>query len=121
MCSSDLRALNRVYIPQDAFAAAGIGPESLDAAKASPALLSVISGLARRTWELLTVSRAFAGQIRDRRLAFEVSVIQIFAEDLDKKLMQRDPLSERVHHGKSDALRLLVPAFIRFLKRRAAA
>ena len=116
-CAKDYRDLNRVYIPLDAFAAAGIGPEELDAAKASPALRSVISGLAQRTWDLLMQSRPFAGQIRDRRLAFEVSVIQTFAEDLDRKLMRRDPLSERVHHGKLDALCLLVPAFLHYVAR----
>jgi squalene synthase HpnC len=116
-CAKDYRDLNRVYIPQDAFAAVDIGPEALAAAKASPALRGIISGLARRTWDLLMQSRIFAGQIRDRRLAFEVSVIQTLAEDLDRKLMQRDPLSERVHHGKGEVLRLLVPAFFRFAAR----
>src|SRR5262249_48104459 len=38
-CGKDFRDLNRVYIPLDAFAAAGATPEELGAAKASPKLL----------------------------------------------------------------------------------
>ena len=35
-CAKDYRELNRVYIPQDALAAAGIGVEALGAAKRQP-------------------------------------------------------------------------------------
>jgi squalene synthase HpnC len=113
-CAKDYRDLDRVYIPLDAFAAAGIGPKSLDAPRASPALRNVIAALAHRTSELLVQSRPFASGIRDARLALEVSVIQTLAEDLCRRLMKRDPLSERVHHRKSEILRLAIPAFASF-------
>jgi squalene synthase HpnC len=100
-CGKDRREIDRVYIPLDRLAQAGIGVESLDATAASPALRGVISGLAARTMELLDISRPFARQVKDLRLALEIAVIQALAEDLTRTLMVRDPLSERVHHGKA--------------------
>jgi len=119
-CAKDFRSLNRVYIPLDAFAAAGIGPEALNGARASPALMGIIAGMARRTSDLLAQSRGFAGQIRDYRLACEVSVIQTLAENLSHRLGSRDPLSERVHHRKSEALLFALSATIRFAAGRLA-
>ena len=105
-CGKDRRTLDRVYIPQDALAAAGLGVEALDAPVASSALRGVIAELAAHTEELLFHSRPFAGQIADRRLAYEVAVIQRLAEDLNRRLMTRDPLSQRVHHKPWEALGL---------------
>lgn len=113
-CAKDYRALNRVYIPTSAFAAAGIGPEALNEKAGSPQLRGIVSGLAGLTWDLLSRSRIFASQIHDRRLALEVSVIQSLAEDLVQRLMRRDPLSMRVHHSKMEALALGLSAAMRF-------
>ena len=99
-CGADRRDLDRVYIPQDALAAEGIGVEALDAPAASPALARVISGLVHRTQALLDVSRPFAARVRDRRLAFDVAAIQRLAEGLCERLLRNDPLSARVHHTK---------------------
>jgi squalene synthase HpnC len=113
-CAKDYRELNRVYIPQDMLSdVAELGTE-----KASPQLLQTISALAKRTEGLLAQSQPFAGQIKDRRLALEVSMIQTFAEDLDKRLMRRDPLSERVHHRKLELMPLAFRAYLGFLGRR---
>ena len=117
-CKKDHRSLDRVYIPLDAMWACGIGPESLMADKASPALRRVISGLAQRTQTLLEQARPFAGQIRDTRLAFEVTVIQRLAQDLAAILMRRDPLSQRVHHARLDMIMLLMSAATRFIATR---
>jgi squalene synthase HpnC len=114
-CAKDYRLLNRVYIPMDGFAAAGIGPEELDHSRASPALMGLITDLARQTFELLVKSRGFAAGVRDARLASEISVIQVLAESLCRRLMNRDPLSERVHHRKSEVLLLAIPALISYL------
>jgi phytoene/squalene synthetase len=100
-CGKDYRALDRVYVPLDAFAAAGTGPEALGQCRASTALRSVIAGLARRTDVLLAEARPFARGIVDFRLGLEVSVIQRFAESLNRGLMRKDPLCEPVHHGKA--------------------
>ena len=113
-CGKDYRTLDRVYIPSDAFGAAGIDVETLGEPRASSALLQVIAGLARRTNALLTQAKPFARQIADSRLGLEVSVIQSLAEDLCRRLMTKDPLSERVHHRRFEAMRLAIPAGLRF-------
>jgi hypothetical protein len=62
--------------------------------------------LAERCQHLLAESAPFARSIRDRRLGVEVAVIQRLAVSLAARLRRRDPLSERVHHGKAEALLL---------------
>src|SRR5271168_2858986 len=52
-CREDYRALDRVYVPQDALAASGAAVEDLGAAAASPALLVCLHRLAERTERLL--------------------------------------------------------------------
>jgi hypothetical protein len=63
---------------------------------------------------LLVQSKTFAAGVRDARLALEISVIQVLAEDLCRRLVERDPLSERVHHRKAEIIPLLMRATIRF-------
>ena len=117
-CGKDYRDLDRVYIPRDAFAASGIGPEALGESHASPALLGAIAAVAKRNSILLARAKLFAAQIRDFRLALEVGVIQRLAEDLNRRLLERDPLSERVHHRKSEAVGLALSAAAQFFGRR---
>ena len=119
-CQKDHRALDRVYIPLDAMWAQGIGPEALMASTASPELRRAITGLAQRTRKLLDRARPFAAQIKDARLAYEVTVIQRLAEDLTAMLMRHDPLSQRVHHRKRDLVPLLLGATGRFIGTRLA-
>ncbi len=114
-CQKDHRALDRVYIPLDTMWAQGIGPEALMATAAAPELRRVITGLAQRTRKLLDRARPFAAQIKDARLAYEVTVIQRLAEDLAAMLMRHDPLSQRVHHRKRDLVPLLLGATGRFI------
>ena len=103
-CAKDYRALDRVYIPQDALRTHGLTVESLAASHASPALIRCLQDLARRTGTLLDQSRPFASMVRDTRLAMEVAAIQKLAERLVATLLVRDPLSERVHLRKSQML-----------------
>jgi hydroxysqualene synthase len=109
-CAKDYRDLDRVYIPRDAFAAAGTGPEALAAPRASPALLACIRGLAERTAGLLEEARPFARRIGDTRLALEVAVIHRLAQRLTGGLMKRDPLSERVHLSATESAPLALAA-----------
>ena len=103
-CGKDYREIDRVYVPGDTLDAAGVPIEALGAERATPALRKVIADLARRTWNLLETARPFAGQIVDARLALEVTVIQKLAESLTRRLIHRDPLSQRTHHGKAETL-----------------
>jgi squalene synthase HpnC len=98
-CKEDYLNLDRVYVPQDALAAAGTIAEALAADRASPALLDCLRKLAGRTERLLCESDGFALQINDTRLALEVAVINTLAHRITALLKSRDPLSERVHLG----------------------
>ena len=99
-CKTDFQALNRVYIPEDTLAATGATVEDLGRDAATPALRHCLTSLAERTGKLLDESAVFSSRIKDFRLAMEVAVIQSLARRLVALLMQRDPLSERVHLGR---------------------
>ena len=114
-CAKDYTMLDRVYIPRDTMAAHGVTVGALGAAKSTPGLRSVIAELARHNAQLLERSAPFASHISDKRLALEVSVIQRLAEDLNSRLLVRDPLCERVHHRRGELPRLLASAFARFV------
>jgi hydroxysqualene synthase len=117
-CGKDFRELNRVYIPLDAFAAAGAAPEELGAATASPALLACIHDLAARNERLLAEGAPFSGRIENTRLALEVSVIHTYARHIVALLQRRDPLSERVHLSKAQfALHGLTSVLLTSLRR----
>lgn len=113
-CGKDWRNLKRVYLPDDVLGEAGVRPEAMGGKAASPALKAVIHSLALKNADLLARSRPFSRRIRDVRLALEVDLIQTLAEDLNAKLMRRDPLSQPVHHSRPAVARLFLmrlPAF----------
>jgi squalene synthase HpnC len=98
-CKKDFQALNRVYVPEDALAAAGARVEDLGREVATPELRHCLSALTDRTGLLLDDSAVFSSRIKDFRLAMEVAVIHALARRLVGLLKSRDPLSERVHLG----------------------
>ncbi|GJD95787.1 squalene synthase HpnC [Methylobacterium iners] len=100
-CGKDFRSLDRVYIPQESLDRHGVRIEALGAAKASPALRAVIRELAERTLGLLDEGAVLPDLIRDTRLSLEIAAIHRLAVVLTKGLTSRDPLSEKVHHGKA--------------------
>jgi hydroxysqualene synthase len=103
-CGKDYRELDRVYIPEDLLAKNGASVQMLAEPQSPPELARTIRDVARLTMALLDESRPFSSQILDVRLALEVEVIQRLAEDLGRKLLRRDPLCEKVHHTKPEAL-----------------
>jgi phytoene/squalene synthetase len=114
-CAKDYRDLGRVYIPQSALQEKGLDVTALAQPHASPALKSVIAGLAAQNGVLLQQSQVFARLIRDSRLALEVDLIQTLAQDLNAMLTRRDPLSENVHHSKARVAGLFIgrlPVFL---------
>jgi len=119
-CGKDYHTIGRVYLPADTLAAHGARIEDLAADRASPGLRAAIIALARRAGGLLDESAGFAAMIRDRRLAAEVAAIHRLARSLVARLEQRDPLSERVHHGKAEAMLIAAGAALPMLWRRAA-
>lgn len=115
-CGKDYRMLDRVYIPLDT----GVTLADLGGSRGSEGLRVIVATLARRTRALLDQSADFAAHVRDRRLAAEVAVIHSLARSLTYRLERRDPLSERVHHGKIETLFLATGAALPALFRRAA-
>ena len=100
-CGADYRNLDRVYVPLDAFAAAGAAVEQLGAERATPELRACLLALTNRTAPLLEQSIELRGQVDDLRLSLEISVIQAYARRIVELLRARDPLSEKVHLSKA--------------------
>lgn len=98
-CAADYRNLDRVYVPLDALNREGLSVETLGADKASPELRRCLRDLAGRTSILLCEAEPLPALVNDLRLGLEISVIQRLARKLTGLLMERDPLSERVHLG----------------------
>jgi squalene synthase HpnC len=119
-CAKDYRALDRIYIPLDVLHRYGLEPPVLAEEQSPPALRKVLDDLLVRVAALLDESRSFAAGIVDRRLGLEVAVIQRLAEDLTQRLTRCDPLSERVHHRKSEAVRIGLAAMVGYLFGRKA-
>lgn len=117
-CGKDYRSLDRVYIPLNSLSTSGATIEALKGDKASPALRDCLRGLATRTSALLDESRGFEAKVSDTRLALEISVIQSLAGRLLAILMVRDPLAERVHLTKAEALAMAVKGGGRAILRR---
>jgi squalene synthase HpnC len=109
-CGKDYRAIDRVYIPEDMLAKHGATVADLGADLATPGLKAAIGDAAEKTQVLLAESAGFSRGIRDRRLGCEVAVIQRLAVSLAARLRTRDPLSQRVHHGKAETLLLALGA-----------
>lgn len=103
-CQKDYRTLDRVYLPGDWLAAAGVSLEALDAAYASPGLREVLDRCLDGVEELLVEARTLPGRLRSTRLAMESAAIVRLAEVLARELRARDPLAERVELSKPAAL-----------------
>ena len=63
-CGSDYQRLNRIYIPLDAMAAAGVSVDMLARNRASPALRECLKGLVAQTAALLRESEGFAASVK---------------------------------------------------------
>ncbi len=117
-CRDDYRSLDRVYLPQDWMAAAGVRDADLDAAAASPGLRGVLDRCLDGTEELLAEARRLPAALGDRRLAMESAVIVRIAERLTRMLRRRDPVAERVELNRLQFLTCGVVGVWRALTRR---
>lgn len=117
-CAKDYRALDRVYLPQDLLGAAGVRVDALAGPRATPGLRAVIGECARRSEALLDRAAGFARGIASRGLALEVAVIHRLARSLAARLCHRDPLAERVHHGRAETLALAARGVLGHMVRR---
>jgi len=100
-CASDYRNLDRVYLPLDILAHHGSRVEDLSETDASAGLKAAIAELAERSLGLLAEGSPLADLVGDMRLACEIAAIRRLAVNLARGLRHRDPLAEKVHHGKA--------------------
>ena len=99
-CQADYRRLDRVYLPLDFLAAAGVGVEALDAPRVGHALRAVLDRVLDETDGLLAAAAALPVLLRSRRLAAEAAVVLEMARHLTKALRRQDPLAARVELGR---------------------
>ena len=103
-CQDDYRELDRVYLPGDWMAEAGITVEALDAPRSSPGLRRVIDLCLDHTEDLMRDARALPGSLTSRRLAMESAVIVRIADRLGRALRVSDPVAGRVELSKPQFL-----------------
>ncbi len=118
-CADDYRALDRVYLPQDWMAEAGITVAALDRPRAEPGLRRVFDRCLEATAGLLATADALPGGLKSHSLALESAVIVALAHRLVGELRRRDPLAERVVLTRVQVARTAAGAVLRELARRA--
>lgn len=99
-CGKDFSTLDRVYLPQDILDRHGATVAMLGEPVAPPELRAVIRELAQNCLDLLDEGAALPNLIDDLRLSMEIAAIHRLAVVLARGLLERDPLSETVHHSK---------------------
>ena len=119
-CGDDYRTLNRVYLPQDWMAEAGIGVEVLGGDRASASLRRVIDRSLDAIDRLLASAECLPDQLRDVRFALEAATIVAIARKLGRELRRRDPLAERVVLTRPQLAACAARGIGRVLLRRAA-
>jgi squalene synthase HpnC len=117
-CAKDYQALDRVYVPLDALARHRLGVEALSAPRATPQLRACLQSVALQTKSLLPQADQLPHVVRDLRLGIETAVIAAVARKLTEWLLERDPLSERVHLARVEALWVATAAVVPELLRR---
>lgn len=95
-CRDDFLSLDRVYLPEDSFAAAGIDVAALRESSASPALRRVLDHALDGCDDLLAHAADLPRQMRSRRLGAETAIILEIARRLAGMLRRQDPLARRV-------------------------
>ncbi|MEM1343725.1 MAG: squalene synthase HpnC [Pseudomonadota bacterium] len=100
----DYRHLSRVYLPTEWLEAEGVTDADLLRDAATTGLRRIIDRCLDQTEALLDRSEPLARQVRSRRLAAEIAVIQRLARRLAARLRREDPLAGRVKHSRLDLL-----------------
>jgi squalene synthase HpnC len=99
-CQEDYRVLDRIYLPGDWMAAAGVGPADLDKDHAGPAMRQVLDRSLDRTASLMIEARRLPPGLVSRRLAMESGAIIAIADRLIGLLRRADPLAGLVQLSK---------------------
>ncbi len=103
-CQDDYRTLNRLYLPGDWMASAGVVAKDMNAQVAKPELRQVLDQCLVATERLMEEARPLPSGVKSRRLAMESQSILNIANRLIKKLRTEDPLASRIKLSKPDYL-----------------
>ena len=95
-CKPDYLRLDRVYLPEELFAAAGAGIPDLAGDRAGPGLRQVLDRCLDAVERLNREARALPRLIRGRRMRLEAAVIVEIAHRLAALLRRSDPIAARV-------------------------
>lgn len=95
----DYRDLQRVYIPQDWLADAGLSEKVLEKAETGPKLRSIFNLWLDEVDKLLRQAGHLPRSIRHRGLRWELRIILAYARALSRKLRKEDPMARRVKLG----------------------
>ena len=95
-CGHDYRTLDRVYLPRDWMAEAGMDVGELGGGRSTPALRRVLDLCLDATDGLLAAAERLPGALGGVRFAMEAAAIVAIAGKLAAELRRRDPLAERV-------------------------
>jgi len=101
-CADDYSRLDRVYVPVEDLAGAGLGVEVLAAGAETMGLRQVFDGLLDRTACLIDRARSLPPLVASAGLRWESAVIVELAARLLRRLRHGDPVATRVKLGKSD-------------------
>jgi hydroxysqualene synthase len=98
----DYRVLNRVYLPQDWMAGAGLDVSVLDGCVTSPDLRHVFDLTLDHVEKLMVDARRLPVGLASKRLAMESAAIVRIADGLMSRLRHRDLLAHRVELTKAE-------------------
>lgn len=98
----DYRILNRIYLPGDWLAEAGVSDRDLAAEACTPSLRRVLDWTLGGVDGLLADCRGLVATLNSARLGVETAVIIAIAVGLSGKLADHDPLSGRVALDKAE-------------------
>jgi farnesyl-diphosphate farnesyltransferase len=113
-CASDLRDLDRCYLPLDWLAAAGTDVAALRAPAAAPALRLVFDRLLDEVDRLHDSARTLPYRTAARGLRMETAAIVGLSRRLARRLRRGDPVAARIRLYRRDVLASVLAA-LRFL------
>ncbi len=106
--TSDLRVLNRSYLPQEMLKAEGAKVEEVLLARSKPGLRRVFDHLLDEVDYLNRQASGLPGLVRDRRMRAYCAVVVALSQRLAARLRREDPVAGRVKLGRRDGIVALV-------------
>jgi hydroxysqualene synthase len=103
-CTKDLKELDRCYLPQALLDHFGARVSDLLLPAETPALRRVFITLLDRTDRMNQAASELPEIVRNRRLRLETGVIQNLAKRLARRLLDKDPIANRVKLKKADGI-----------------